>query len=164
MVLFAVMDQRRIVTTVESLVQPLLEGEGLALVDVDFQRETSGWVLRLYIEKRGGVSLEDCIKVSKEFGQLLDVEDVIPGPYTLEVSSPGLDRPLRREEDFVRFVGEKVRIRTEDYIGGQRNFRGELVECHGGTIRVKMEEEKEVEIPLSSIRKAKLDIGPHKNR
>lgn len=156
------MDQHHIVRTVESLVQPLLESEGLALVDVDFQRESAGWVLRLYIEKSGGVSLEDCSKVSKEFGQLLDVEDVIPGPYTLEVSSPGLDRPLRREEDFVRFVGERVKIRTEDYMAGQRNFRGELAECRGGNIRLKVEEDKEVEIPLSSIRKAKLDIGSHK--
>ena len=154
-----VMGQRNVVRTVESLAQPLLEAEGLELVDVEFRREAAGWVLRLYIDRTGGVSLDDCIKVNKELGQLFDVEDVVERAYTLEVSSPGLDRPLRREEDFVRFVGERVRIRTEDYLAGQRNFRGELVGCGGGAIRLKVEEEKVLEIPLSSIRRAKLDIG-----
>jgi len=152
------MDKAAIVQEVERIVHPLVKHEGLSLVDISFDREHRGWVLRIYLDKDGGVTLDDCVQVSKELGQLLDVGDVIPTAYSLEVSSPGLDRPLKKAEDFGRYVGRAVRIRANDYIGGRRNFRGELLGCADGKVLVRVAGSEVFEIPLVSIRKANLEI------
>lgn len=150
------MDIGGIIKRAEAILEPLLEQEGLALVDCAFVREQGGWVLRVFIDKGEGISIEDCARVSREFGDLLDVEDIIPIPYRLEVSSPGLDRPLKKEADFVRFSGKRVRIKTRDPVAGRRNFRGLLVGCGGNGVQVEVDGEVFV-IPLGAILKANLE-------
>lgn len=152
------MDRGVILLRVERILGPLLDAEGFSLVDVEYKRERRGWILRVFIDKEGGVTLEDCARVSREFGQLLDVEDIIPTSYHLEVSSPGLDRPLKKEEDFVKYSGRKVRIKTKEQISGRRNFKGALLGCTEGKVMVKVEGSEVFAIPFSAILKANLEI------
>jgi len=127
------------------------------LVDVEFRREAGGWILRLYIDKRGGVTLGDCQRVSEELSDLLDVENPIHHPYTLEVSSPGLNRPLRHESDFLRFAGQRARVTTSEVVAGQRRFLGVLKGCEGGQVVLERENGTVVSIPYALISKARLD-------
>jgi ribosome maturation factor RimP len=115
------------------IVEPLVTHEGLEMVDVEFRRESRGMVLRLYLDREGGVSLDDLTRVSRQLGDLLDVHDAVPGPYTLEVSSPGINRRLRRPEHFRRYLGKRVRVRTAAPVAGRRGFVGTLqsVEAEG---------------------------------
>ncbi len=139
-----------------AIASPLLQELGLELVDVEFRREAGGWILRVYLDKRGGVTLQDCQRVSEELSDLLDVEDLVGHPYSLEVSSPGLDRPLGREADFLRFVGERVRVTTSQAIEGQRRFLGTLKGYEGGRVVLEREDGSMVLIPHSLISKARL--------
>jgi len=147
-----------VVERVRSLAEPILIDRGLELVDVEFQRETRGWILRLYIDRLGGVTLEDCQKVSEELGDHLDVADVIDHPYSLEVSSPGLDRPLTRDADFVRYAGKPARIVTHEPIEGQRNFRGRLAGLVDGAVLLALADGRQVRIPRDLMAKARLEI------
>src|SRR4030066_246181 len=97
------MMEREIVDRLRAMAEPILLGERMELVDIEYRRESKGWVLRLYIDKEGGVTLDDCTRISQEVGRSLDVEDFISTPYTLEVSSPGLARPLKKEKDFMKY-------------------------------------------------------------
>lgn len=118
-----------VIRNVREILDPLFLGEGLELVDLEYRREGRGRVLRIYIDKEGGVTVDDCAKVSRELGTLLDVHDVIPGSYNLEVSSPGLTRALRKPRDFERFKGKKVKIKTKtDIIEERRVFVGRLLD------------------------------------
>jgi len=110
------------------LVEPVAQSEGMEIVDAECLRGPSGWMVRIYIDKEGGVTLDDCAMISGEVGDLLDVHETPPGPYNLEVSSPGLDRPLVRDRDFVRHEGHRVRVRVAEKIEGKRTFTGRLVE------------------------------------
>ena len=152
------MNRAAIEQKAEGIVGPLLEDEGLSVVDIEYRRERSGWVLRVLIDRQEGITLDDCARVSREFGQLLDVEDIIPTSYRLEVSSPGLDRPLKKEEDFVKYSGRRVRIKTKDQVSGRRNFKGALLDCTEGKIMVKVDGSEVFAIPLSSILKANLEV------
>jgi len=118
--------------------------------------------LRILIDKKQGVTVDDCTLVSREFGQLLDVENIIPTSYRLEVSSPGLDRPLKKEADFITYTDKRVRIKTRDPIAGRRNFKGDLIGCAEGKVTVRVEGNEVFVIPLSSILKANLE--PELNR
>jgi len=111
---------------VRDLAEAIVARDGFQLVDVEYRRESEGWTLRLFIDKEGGVSLDDCQRVSRTVGTVLDVEDPIPNSYNLQVSSPGLDRPLRRKEDFIAALGKRVKLVTHEPISGQRNFVGRL--------------------------------------
>ena len=91
---------------VSKIVEPIVASQGMELVAVEYKREARGWVLRIYLDKKGGVSLDDCVLVSNEVGTVLDVEDLFESPYTLEVSSPGLNRILKKERDFKRSVAQ----------------------------------------------------------
>src|SRR5262245_45405780 len=110
--------------SLEQVCERTLASLGYDLVAVDFRREPSGWVLRVYIDRPDGVNItvDDCAAASRDLSTALDVADPIDRAYSLEVSSPGLDRPLVRERDFVRFVGRRARIRTREPIQGRRNF------------------------------------------
>ncbi len=108
------------------IAEPLVTHEGLEMVDVEFRRESRGMVLRLYLDREGGVSLDDLTHVSRQLGDLLDVHDAVPGPYTLELSSPGINRRLRRPEHFRRYLGKRVRVRTAGAVAGRRGFVGTL--------------------------------------
>jgi len=140
---------------VRDLAESLCESEGLELVHVEFQAEPGGRTLRLYIDKPGGISLDDCVAVSRQLSDLLDVtlEDI--GPYNLEVSSPGPERPLGRIEDFSRFHGSKVKIRTARPIEGQKNFTGVLAGVEEGQVNLTTVE-KTVAIPYELIQRARL--------
>lgn len=118
--------QKQVRQQVEQLAEALVVSEGMELVDLEFRREGRRWMLRLFIDKDGGVTLDDCASISRELGDLLDVKDVIPQSYVLEVSSPGLNRRLRKKEHFSRFAGQQVRIRLVAPIDGRKNIVGEL--------------------------------------
>jgi ribosome maturation factor RimP len=147
-----------VVERVRSLAQPILTDRGMELVDVEFRRESRGWILRLYVDRAGGVTVDDCQRVSEELGDHLDVEDLIDHPYSLEVSSPGLDRPLTRESDFVAFAGKAARITTHEAIGGQRNFRGRLAGLVAGAVLLDLPDGRRVRIPRTFIAKARLEV------
>ncbi len=152
--------QRRpeVLERIRLLAEPILADRGLELVEVEFQREGRGWILRLYMDRAGGVTLDDCQQVSEELGDHLDVEDLIDHPYHLEVSSPGLDRPLTREADFLRFAGKAARITTHEALEGQRNFRGRLAGWEDGMVLLDLAEGRRVRIPRGFIAKARLEI------
>jgi ribosome maturation factor RimP len=151
-----------VIGRVRALAEPILAEEGLELVEVEFRREAAGWILRLYMDRAGdrpgGVSLDDCQRVSQELGDHLDVEGVIDHPYALEVSSAGLDRPLTREADFLRFAGKAARISTHEPVEGQRNFRGRLAGMAEGVVLVDLADGRQARIPRTLIAKARLEI------
>ncbi len=136
---------------------PVLEEMGLELVEVQYRREQSGWVLRLIIDKQEGISLEDCAAVSREISQLLDIEDFVDQAYNLEVSSPGLNRPLKSMADFERFTGRKVKIKTIEPIAGEHVFIGRIKKTEGETIILEIGR-KEVTMPFSQVARARLEI------
>ena len=142
---------------VEAIALPVLVELGLELVEVQYRREQNGWVLRLIIDKQEGVSLDDCTAASREIGQLLDIEDFIDQAYNLEVSSPGLDRPLKSMADFQRFVGRKAKIKTDEPIGGERVFVGRIQQTSGDTIILEIGG-PELRIPFEQVSKARLEV------
>ncbi len=146
-----------VIERVKSIALPLFTELELELVDVEFRREAGGWILRVYLDKSGGVTLGDCQRVSEELSDLLDVENVITHPYTLEVSSPGLNRPLRREADFLRFAGQRARVTTSQAVAGQRRFLGVLKGYEDGQVVLEREDGTVVSIPYALISKARLD-------
>ena len=114
--------------TIRDVIEPVISSEQMELVDIECLKMNTRWLVKLYLDKDGGVTLDDCQKVSYLIGDILDVHELPPGPYTLEVSSPGLDRPLTRDKDFLRFKGENISIRTSEKIEGSRNFHGKLLD------------------------------------
>jgi len=134
---------------------PLVADEGMEIIDIELRREGRGGsrVLRLYLDKEGGPNLDELTRVSRQLGDLLDVHVPVEGPYTLEVSSPGVNRLLRRQEHFVGFIGKKIRVRTRDMIAGRRSFLGLLKEVQEAGI-VLLQEGAEFHIPFSAIEKA----------
>jgi ribosome maturation factor RimP len=142
---------------VSEILEPIVTSQGMELIDVEYKREPRGWVLRIYIDKQGGVSLDDCVSVSNEVGTVLDVEDVLQSPYTLEISSPGLNRVLKKEEDFERFKDKLVRIRTREAIGQRKNFRGRLLGCVNRLVQIEVGGQV-FRITLSNVAKANLEI------
>lgn len=114
--------------TIWILAEPTAAAEGVELIHVECIRMKTRWVVRIYLDKSGGVTLDDCTRVSHVLGDLLEVHDVPPGPYTLEVSSPGPGRPLSRDRDFLRFRGYPVVLRLDSSSEGRRNLRGTMVE------------------------------------
>jgi ribosome maturation factor RimP len=147
----------RLLQEVREVVEPILQSQGYELVDLEYQRESRGWVLRIYLDREGGITLDDCAGVSHEVGAVLEVKDVIPNAYVLEVSSPGLTRPLKKPEDFNRFQNRLVKIKLYKPLDGRRNFKGMLLGLEGETIRVEVDQQL-FEIPLQSIAKANLEI------
>ena len=142
------------------LAEPLLESAGMELILVECLKMKSNWVVRIYMDREGGVTLDDCTRISNELGDLLDVHDVPPGAYTLEVSSPGLDRPLHRDKDFLKYRGEQVNIRVEGKIEGRRHFRGALVDYvdeDGRKVLVVRIADKVFRIPREAVLKANLE-------
>jgi ribosome maturation factor RimP len=143
------------VTRVWELAAPLVNSEGMEIVDIEFRYEGSrgGRVLRLYLDKEGGPNVDDLSRVSHQLSELLDTQDVVPGTYTLEVSSPGINRPLKRPEHFARFVGKRIRVRTRDSIDGRRSFLGTLQEVLENQITLN-QEGAQYQIPFAVIEKS----------
>ena len=131
--------QKEILQEVTKLIEPIIDNLGYELIDVEYLMERGRWVLRIYIDKDGGVSINDCVEVSKEIGTILDIEDPIESAYVLEVSSPGLNRPLTKEKHFIWAIGKKVKIKTEVPIEGRKNFKGYLQDFKDGMIYINVE-------------------------
>lgn len=143
---------------VRETINSFISQEELELLDVEYKKEGANWYLRLFIDKPGGVSLEDCEKVSDFAGAELERLDVIPYRYILEVSSPGVERPLKKPEDFVRFRGCTIRLRTTDKIQGSRNFQGVLADYVDDLVVLEAEDDRLIEIPYHLIKQARLKI------
>lgn len=123
----------------ESLVLPLVEANHFELVDVEYVKEAGNWYLRIYIDKEGGININDCELVSRAFSDILDKEDFIEDAYILEVSSPGLGRPLKKDKDFQRNLGEEVEVRTYKPINKQKEFVGLLDAWDKESVTLQME-------------------------
>jgi ribosome maturation factor RimP len=138
---------------------------GLELFEVQFRREAQGMVLRVQIDRPGpaataedSVSVEDCANVSRDLSAILDVEDVVPTAYTLEVSSPGLDRPLRHAQDYARFAGRRAKIVTREKVDGQTFLRGRLAGTDGDAVLVDTDDHRQHRVPMAAIRRANLEV------
>ena len=125
----------------EELLLPIIKNHGFELVDVEYVKEAGTWYLRAYIDKPGGITVDDCEIVSRAFSDILDEKDYIEDTYIFEVSSPGLGRPLKKEKDFARSIGEEVEIRTYRAIDRQKEFIGILVEYDKDTVTIEYEDE-----------------------
>ncbi|MFI5321991.1 MAG: ribosome maturation factor RimP [Thermodesulfobacteriota bacterium] len=146
-----------ILFNVRELLEPLLASKNLELFDIEFKGQGKNGVLRVYIDKVDGVTIGDCALVSRELGTLLDIHDMIPDSYTLEVSSPGLTRALRKPEDFLRFKGRKVKIKTTKDFEKRKLFIGELLEFKDGLVTVETEG-RSFSLPYADIEKANLEL------
>jgi len=136
--------------------EPVVQGLGYALVEIEYQPNPKHGVLRLYIDREDGdIQLDDCTTVSHQISALLDVEEPLPGRFNLEVSSPGLDRPLRKIEDFQRFIGEIVKLKTSMALAGQRNFKGQLLAVENDELVLDCDH-KQIRVPHAAIDKARL--------
>ena len=128
----------------EALILPLIEKHHFELVDVEYVKEAGNWYLRAYIDKPGGITVDDCELVSRAFSDLLDQKDFIDDAYILEVSSPGLGRPLKKDKDFVRSMGEEVEVRLFKPVNRQKEFIGILKAWDDKTVTLEFEEEEEM--------------------
>jgi ribosome maturation factor RimP len=147
---------------VVQLIEPLLESEGYELVDVEIKGGARRRIVSVYIHKPGGVTFRDCAEVSYAIQPVLEVNGVVSGNYTLEVASPGLDRPLKTEADFRRVIGERVRVTTSSPMGGSKLVSGELIAVENGEILLKVKrgkkDEETLRVPISLIVSGKVEI------
>ena len=149
---------------VRALAEPIVAAEGMELIDVEYLREHEGWILRLFIDKAGGVGLEDCTQASRAVETALDVDDVVPHEYSLEVSSPGLNRPLTKPAHFERAVGKKVKVKTFGPLTARpgeiprKSFTGVLKAVGSAEVTVEVEGAGAFQIPLKDIAKANLEF------
>ena len=147
--------EKQIIAQVWAIAEPLCLDEGMELVFIEFRRETQGRVLRIYIDKHGGVTVDDCVNISRQMGDILDatLEDI--GPYSMEVSSPGTNRPLGRSQDYDRFKGNRAHIKTRQPIDGRRNFKGILRGIDNDVVTLQCDD-KEIHLSLEEISIARL--------
>ena len=143
--------------SVIELIEPVLMANGLELVDVEFKKEGKSWVLRIYIDKESGLTLADCQKVSGLTGDLIEVEDIIDPEYNLEVSSPWLNRSLKKEKDFIKFCGKKIFVQCHAPLNGKKRFIGCLKNFKNQSIHLEMDAKLHA-IPLHRVAKANLII------
>lgn len=139
-----------------ALLAPAVTGLGYELVGVSYHPNSVNALLRVYIDKVDGIDLDDCLAVNEQVSGILDVEDPIPGHYTLEVSSPGLDRPLFSIEDFRRFIGSPVKIRLSRPIERQRNFKATIVAVSDSMITIEEDNQKQTDLPIDFVEVARL--------
>ncbi len=151
--------ETEMIDRVRAIILPIVLNEGMEVVDIEYRRESGGWVLRVILDKEGGVTLDDCTRVSQEAGRSLDVEDIIPTSYTLEVSSPGLTRPLKTERDFVKHLHRLVKVKTVDPIENRRQFKGRLMSVSENSVEIQVEG-RIFQIPFSNVAKANLEVDP----
>jgi len=147
----------KVAAAIEAYATPLLESMGLELVEIQFRPEGHGWVLRFFIDSEQGVNLDDCASVSREMSTWLDVEDLVEQAYHLEVSSPGLERPLKKLADFERFSGRKARVKIKEPRDEQRVFIGILGPVHENEVTLVVDE-KPVQFDFEEIARARLAL------
>ena len=146
---------------VEHQIQRIVESEGMELVHIEYRRQGRSFLLRVDIDKEGGVNIDDCQLISQQVSTWLDVEDPIPAEYELQVSSPGLDRKFYRESDYTKFIGRLVRVKTGRAIRGLHVIVGHLKEFDGTTVVVTdpvMKKDAEFAIPLADIKETRLEV------
>lgn len=146
---------------VEQEIDRIVTSEGLELVHIEYKKQGRGYLLRVDIDKDGGVTLEDCQLVSQQISTYLDVDDVVPAEYELQVSSPGLDRKFYKDSDYAKFQGRLVRVKTAKAIRGLHVIVGRLKEFDGRKIVVTdpvMKKDPDYEIPLSEIKETRLEV------
>jgi len=146
---------------VEEEIEKIVSSEGLELVHIDYRKQGRGWLLRIDIDKEGGVTLTDCELVSHQVSAFLDVEDVVPAEYELQVSSPGLDRKFYKESDYRKFIGRKVRVLTTKAIRGLHVIVGRLEEFDGKEIVVmdpQAKKDPRYVVPLADIKETRLEV------
>ncbi len=150
--------ERETAANIEKMIEPVLARLGFELVLLQYQRDRGGHVLRLFVDKLdgGGVQLDDCASVSREVGTLLEVEDPLAERYHLEVSSPGLNRPLVKERDFVKYTGQKVKVQTHEAVDGRKSFTGTLTGMDGADVVIEIDK-KTFRVPLAAIAKANIE-------
>ncbi|WP_417909625.1 ribosome maturation factor RimP [Candidatus Electronema sp. PJ] len=149
----------RIIKAVEGLARPITEEMGLELLEVQFRQESGHWILRLFIDReQGGINVDICASVSRQLSACLEVEDIISHAYMLEISSPGAERPLKRPEDFVRFVGRRVKIKLNEPISGEYAFFGILTaaDIDNKQITLALDNAEQMTIDLEAMAKARL--------
>lgn len=146
---------------VRQLAEPVVTAEGMDLIHVECLKMQMRWIIRLFLDKENGVTLDDCTAVSNQMGDIFDIHDLVNGPYTLEVSSPGFDRPISRDQDFVKYRGSKVNIRTSIKIEGVKNFHGTLanfIEENGQKLVIVEVSGRNYRIPKAEVVKANLAV------
>ncbi|WHY79346.1 ribosome maturation factor RimP [Neobacillus sp. WH10] len=151
----------KVTEVVEELAAPIFQELGLELVDIEYVKEGKSWFLRVYIDKDTGVDIEDCGLVSERLSEKLDEIDPIPHNYFLEVSSPGAERPLKKEKDFEKAIGKNVVIKTYEPINGEKSFEGTLLEFDGQHLKIEVKiktRKKSVDIPYEKVANARLAV------
>ena len=150
-------DSEQITDDIRKLVEPVVDGYGFELVDIEIIGGRGRCILRVLIEKPGRITIDDCVKINREVSDLLDIEDLIPSRYTLEVSSPGLDRPFKTVRDYERAYGQLVKIITSEMVDGTNVHIGRLEHCEKGMV-ILNDMDKQTNIPLDSIQIAKREL------
>jgi ribosome maturation factor RimP len=146
---------------IENEIEKIVASEGMELVHIEYKKQGRGYLLRVDIDKEGGVTLDDCQLVSQQVSTYLDVDDVVPGEYELQVSSPGLDRKFYKESDYQKFIGRLVRVKTAKAIRGLHVIVGRLKEFDGQKVVVTdpvMKKDPDYEIPLAYIKETRLEV------
>ena len=146
----------RVEAGVAGLAGPIAERLGLELVEVEYGRVAGSWQLRVILDKESGIGVEDCQRFSEELGRALDEADLVPEAYLLEVSSPGMERPLKREADFQRFAGKRIQIAMFAPVDGRKRLIGQLLGLVGGEVRVRLASGEEVGVPYTAVARARL--------
>lgn len=149
---------KNVTSIVEELATPIVEGMELDLVDIEYLKEGSNWFLRVYIDKEGGIDIDDCGVVSEKLSKRLDEVDPIKEAYFLEVSSPGIERPLKKEKDIYWAIGKPVNISTYEPIEDMKTFEGTLTEFDGNSLSLLIEEKITINIPYEKVAKARLAV------
>ena len=157
---FNTMNMETMRAKVKEIIEPVIKGLGVALEDMELRKMGRRVFLRVIIDKEGGVTIDNCEQVSREIEAQLDVEDPIPYPYTLEVSSPGLDRPLKTPGDFKKFCGKTVRIVTSAPVENQTFFIGEIIEAGDTEVMLLLSKDKKINIQYKDIVRARLVYDP----
>lgn len=151
----------KVTEVVAELVSPIVTDAGLELVDIEYVKEGRDWFLRVYIDKEAGIDIEECGLISEKLSEKLDEMDPIPHNYFLEVSSPGAERPLKKDKDFERAIGKNVFIKTYEPIEGEKAFEGILLEFDGQIVKIEIKiktRKKVIEIPYDKVANARLAV------
>ena len=149
-------ETKKIINEVSPLVEGFLHESGMEMVDLEFQFESGRWTLRIFIDKKGGVTVDDCANVNKELGYLIEAKNIIDYHYVFEVSSPGLNRPLRKEQDFIRSIGKMIKLELARPVNKRSKFTGRLTNIREGMISLLVDDGSLVELPLKEIDKARV--------
>jgi len=158
-IIFMEINREEIEKKIREIVEPIIRGMGFKLFDVEFKPEGRGWVLRIIADKEGGITIKDCETISKKISALLDVEDIIPFSYLLEITSPGLTRPLTKVEHYDFFKGRLVKLILKEPIEGKREVVGLIEDVRNGIIDIRDKEKGDIlHIPFSAIAKGRLEI------